>query len=150
MALMTRPRLKQINVIPDFKMELIFINDAVFTVDFKPFFNENIGLAPLKDPDEFAKATIITGEGWTVEWLDRDIQIGADTLWLDAQAQNATDENTRLFAVWRAKYGLGLKQASEALGLTPRTISAYSNGARPVPRTVALACKGWEAMKLAA
>lgn len=38
-------------------------------------------------PKAFAKATIIEGEGWTVEWTALDIQIGADTLWLDAEAQ---------------------------------------------------------------
>ena len=66
-------------------------------------------------------------------------------LWLDAQAQNAPDENTRAFIQWRARHGLSLRQAAEALGMTPRTMSAYGTGARPVPRYVVLACKGWEA-----
>jgi len=79
-----------------------------------------------------------------VEWPDLDIQIGADTLWLDAQAQNAADENTRIFARWRARHGLSLKDAAAALGITPRTISAYGTCKRPVPRYIALACKGWE------
>jgi DNA-binding XRE family transcriptional regulator len=65
--------------------------------------------------------------------------------WLDAQAQNAPDENTRLFAQWRARHGLSLTEAAKALGMTPRTMSAYGSGSRPVPRYIALACKGWEA-----
>ena len=73
-----------------------------------------------------------------------DIQIGADTLWLDAQAQNTTDYNARIFARWRARNGLTLAAAAQALEMTPRTMSAYGTGARPVPRYVALACKGWE------
>jgi len=36
-------------------------------------------------------------------------------------------------------------QAAQALGMTPRTISAYGSGKRPVPRYIALAVKGWEA-----
>lgn len=72
---------------------------------------------------------------------------GADTLWLDAQAQNAADENTRIFAQWRARYGLSLSQAAQALGMTARTMSAYGTGARPVPRYIALACKGWEVVQ---
>jgi Protein of unknown function (DUF2442) len=150
MAHMTRPRLLSVETFDDFKMKLLFINGSVFTIDFKQFFTESPGLAPLRDPVEFAKATVIAGEGWTVEWVDRDIQIGADTLWLDAQAQNAPDEYTRFFAGWRTRYGLGLKQAAEALGVTPRTISAYSSGARPIPKTVQLACIGWETLKKAA
>jgi hypothetical protein len=79
------------------------------------------------------------------EWPDLDIQIGADTLWLDAQAQNASDENTRIFAKWRAKHGLSLKEAALALGITPRTISVYATCKPPIPRYIVfLACKGWE------
>ncbi|MBC7962362.1 MAG: DUF2442 domain-containing protein [Steroidobacteraceae bacterium] len=149
MAHMTRPRLQQVEPLADYKMKLVFRNNAVFTVDFIPFFAENPGLIRLRDAAEFAKA-VVDEWGWTVEWLDLDIQIGADTLWMDAQAQNAPDENTRFFAGWRARYGLSLKQAAEAIGVTPRTISAYSSGARPIPKTVKLACIGWEALKKAA
>ena len=92
----------------------------------------------------FMGACIGEDAGWAVEWPELDIQIGADTLWLDAQAQNAADENTRIFAQWRARHGLSLSQAAQALGMTSRTISAYGTGARPVPRYIALACKGWE------
>jgi hypothetical protein len=146
MAHMTRPRLQQVEPLADFTMKLTFRNGSNFIVDFKPFFAESPGLDPLRDPAVFANAVTISGEGWTVEWPDCDIQIGADTLWMDAQAQNAPDESTRFFTGWRARYGLGLKQAAEALGLTPRTISAYSSGSRPIPKTVHLACIGWEAM----
>lgn len=56
-------------------------------VDFKPLFDESPGLAPLRNPEDFSKA-IVDEKGCSVEWPDLDIQIGADTLWLDAQAQN--------------------------------------------------------------
>ncbi|SDW84179.1 hypothetical protein [Thiocapsa roseopersicina] len=61
------------------------------------------------------------------------------------QAQQATDENTHAFIQWRSCNGLSLTQAAAALGLTTRTISAYGTGARPVPRYIARACRGWEA-----
>ena len=100
------------------------------TGDFSKF----PGLAPLRDPFAFAKACVIAGKGWAVEWLEQDIQIGADTLRLDAQARNAVDENTRIFTQWRSHNGLPLPQAAKALGMTVRTMSAYGTGARPVPR----------------
>lgn len=145
MARMKRARLSGIEVLPGLKLKLIFVNGEVFTVDFNPLLLESPGLARLQDPALFAGAQLVEGEGWTVEWPDLDIQIGADTLWLDAQAQNASDDNARVFAQWRARHGLSLSQAAQALGLTTRTISAYGTGARPVPRYIALACKGWEA-----
>lgn len=145
MARMKRPRLAGIKVLGQFRMRLTFVGGEVYTLDFQLLFDESPGLARLRDPEAFATAALIEGEGWTVEWPELDIQIGADTLWLDAQAQSAPDENTRVFAQWRARHGLSLSQAAQALGMTPRTISAYGTGARPVPRYIALACKGWEA-----
>ena len=144
MASMKRPRLAQIELLPNYRMRLIFIDESTFIVDFLPLLEESPGLAPLYDKTIFAQASLIESEGWSVEWPTVDIQIGADTLWLDAQAQNAPDENSRIFAQWRARNGLSLTAAAKALGLTPRTISAYGTGERPVPRYIALACKGWE------
>ncbi|MBI4740920.1 MAG: DUF2442 domain-containing protein [Betaproteobacteria bacterium] len=144
MAPMKRPRLQGAEVLAGYRLRLTFIDGSVFTVRFDEFWDESPGLEPLRNPQAFAGA-IIDEDGWQVEWPALDIQVGADTLWLDAQAQNAPDENTRAFAQWRARYGLSLKQAAEALGMTPRTMSSYGTGARPVPRYIALACKGWEA-----
>lgn len=144
MASMKRPRLLAVQALPDYRLRLTFVDSSVYTVSLADEFDKFPGLQPLRDPAAFAKACVIEGEGWTVEWPDHDIQIGADTLWLDAQAQNAEDENTRIFTQWRRQNGLTLPQAAKALGMTARTMSAYGTGARPVPRYVALACKGWE------
>lgn len=148
MAQMKRPRLESIKVLkgkasPSLRLQ--FVDGSTYTVDFAPLLAESKGLKPLKDPAVFARATLLEGEGWAVVWPEQDIQIGADTLWLDAQAQNAPDENTRIFAQWRARNGLSLVNAAEALGMSTRTISAYGSGKRPVPRYMALACKGWSA-----
>lgn len=145
MAIMKRPRLRAVQPLPEYGLRLTFVDGSVHTVSLADGFDRYPGLRPLRDPAAFAKAVLIEGEGWTVEWPELDIQIGADTLWLDAQAQNAPDENSRVFAQWRARNGLSLAAAARALGMTPRTMSAYGTGARPVPRYVALACKGWEA-----
>lgn len=145
MATMRRPRLAAVKALPGHRLRLTFIDGSIYTVALAGEFDKFPGLAPLRDSKAFSKAVVIEGEGWTVEWPALDIQIGADTLWLDAQAQNAPDENTRLFAQWRARHGLSLMEAAKALGMTSRTMSAYGSGSRPVPRYIALACKGWEA-----
>ena len=145
MAQMKRPRLARVEPLAGLQLRLVFVDGSEAVVDFNPLLEESPGLVPLRDEQAFAGATLVAGEGWAVTWPALDIQIGADTLWLDAQAQSATDENSRVFAQWRARNGLSLSAAAKALGMTPRTISAYGTGARPVPRYVALACKGWEA-----
>ncbi len=145
MASMKRPRLTSAEPLTEHRLRLTFIDGSTYTLDFTPLLDASPGLAPLREAAAFAGATVIPGEGWAVVWPDLDIQIGADTLWLDVQAQQAPDENTRTFVQWRSRHGLSLTQAAAALGLTPRTVSAYGTGARPVPRYIALACKGWEA-----
>ena len=145
MATMKRPRLAAVKALSGRRLRLTFVDGSVYTVSLAGEFDKFPALAPLRSAKAFAKAVIVEDEGWTVEWPALDIQIGADTLWLDAQAQNASDENTRLFARWRARHGLSLAEAAKALGMTPRTMSSYGSGSRPVPRYIALACKGWEA-----
>ena len=145
MASMKRPRLTSVVPLRNFRLRLSFVNGTCYDVDFKPLSLESPGLAPLQNARAFSGVSLSDADGWSVEWPKHDVQIGADTLWLDAQAQNAPDENTRIFAQWRARHGLSLNQAATVLGMTPRTMSAYGTGARPVPRYIALACKGWEA-----
>jgi hypothetical protein len=84
--------------------------------------------------------------GHSVVWPG-DIEIGADSLWLDSLTAWGRDD-TRAFLEWRMRNGLSLSAAAEALGLSRRTVAYYSGG-RPVPRSILLACKGWDALKAA-
>jgi len=146
MASMKRPRLKAVEALADCRLELTFINDQRFVIDMSADIRHYPGLAPLQDDQVFMQAQI-GDDGWTIEWLGPDIQLGADTLYLDAQAQAATDENTRIFIGWRARTGLPLALAAEALGVSTRSITRYSNGREATPRTLALACLGWDALQ---
>ncbi|AOV05719.1 helix-turn-helix domain-containing protein [Delftia tsuruhatensis] len=47
-------------------------------------------------------------------------------------------------ATWMARNGLTQTAAAEALGISRRMLLYYLTGEKPVPRTVALACLGWE------
>lgn len=123
---------------------MTFINGNIMTVDKGEAVFAKPGLTPLRDPAAFAKVRLSNSVGWSIEWTDFDIQIGADTLWLEALHQAATDENTRIFLAWRLRNGLSLSEAAQALGMTTRTMSSYGTGTRPVPQHIALACKGWE------
>ena len=81
--------------------------------------------------------------GNSVVWSD-GLEIGADRLWLDTLDALGRGD-ARQFLEWRLANGLSLARAAEALGLARRTVAYYSNGDRPVPKTVLLACKGWDA-----
>lgn len=95
----------------------------------------------LRDADEFLKAEI--GEwGHSIAWPS-GAELSAEMLWLETLSATGHDD-TRAFLEWRLKHGLSLTKAAEALGLSRRMVAYYSNGEKPVPRPVLLACKGWE------
>ena len=81
--------------------------------------------------------------GHSLVWPDGS-EIGADRLWLDTLDALGRGD-ARQFLEWRLANGLSLAKAAAALGLARRTVAYYSNGNRPVPKTVLLACKGWDA-----
>lgn len=140
---MKRPRLASVQALQDYQLALTFIDGQQLTLDLSRDLRAFPGLQPLLESGAFKGATL-GDDGWSVEWPAQDIQIGADTLYLDALAQNAADENTRIFIDWRARTGLSLTQAAEALGVSARSITRYSSGRETVPRSLALACLGWD------
>ena len=146
MLSMKRPRLLAVQAVLPLSLELAFIDGQKLMLDLSSDVQRYPGLRPLLEEDAFAGA-ILGDDGWSVEWPSLDIQIGADTLYLDALAQNAKDENTRIFIEWRARTGLPLNKAAEALGVSTRSISRYSSGREAVPRSLALACLGWDSLQ---
>mgnify|MGYP000176883642 CR=1 FL=1 len=45
---------------------------------------------------------------------------------------------------WRKRHELTQEGTAAALGLSPRMVRYYLQGAKPVPLTVALACLAWD------
>ncbi len=138
----TRPRLITVSPADDYCLNVCFFDGSSGIVNLKDFIFSLPGLVPIRDPVAFSGAVL--GEyGWEAEWPQFDIQIGADTLFADMLDQRSETPADR-FTVWRIRNNLSLSAASRELGVTIRTLSAYGSGARPVPRTVQLACIGWE------
>jgi hypothetical protein len=79
--------------------------------------------------------------GGSVEWFDTEF--GADNLyaWAKEQAGQSSHEQ---FDAWMRRNELSLTTAAEALGLSRRTVSYYRAAQRPIPKTVWLACMGYE------
>lgn len=138
----TRPRLTAVTPAADYCLSVHFADGSSGTVSLKDSIYSLPDLAPLRDPAAFSGA-VLAEYGWEAEWPQFDIQIGADTLFADMLDQRSKTPADR-FTVWRIRNGLSLAAASRELGVTVRTVSAYGTGARPIPRTVQLACIGWE------
>jgi len=99
--------------------------------------------AAIGDATQFAQVSL--GDwGHGVVWPG-GTELGADSLW--AETLTATGRgDARAFLEWRRAHGMSLARAAEALGLSRRTVAYYSNGERPVPKAIQLACKGWDAL----
>ena len=97
--------------------------------------------AALRDSDEFATAKI-TDWGHGVEWRC-GVDLGADSLWLETLTATGRAD-VRRFLEWRLQNGLSLSGAADALGISRRSVAYYSNGDRPIPKAILLACTGWD------
>jgi hypothetical protein len=139
------PRILSVKSVGEFRLRLRFANDRSFAVDlsrdvkrFKPY-------RPLRDQALFARAALGDG-GHSVIWPVGELDMGADTLWQYALEQNGRADAAE-FIRWRWRNRLSLTAAAEGLGLSRRQVAYYASGQHEVPRTVLLACKGWESEK---
>jgi hypothetical protein len=130
---------------PPARLHLRWSDGLEARIDFTHFLKGR-GLKKLRDPKYFSRAKIAEW-GHAVEWPD-GTEFSAENLWLETLSAIGR-EDTRAFLEWRLRQGLSLGKTAEALGLSRRTIAYYSNGERPVPRAILLACKGWEAEQAA-
>jgi hypothetical protein len=125
----------------EFKLRLRWVNGKTISVDLHEPVHRLKGMRSLRDKAMFARAARGEG-GHSVVWPG-EIDMGADRLWEMTLEQNGHLDAVE-FIRWRGRYGLSLSDAAEALGLSRRQVAYYASGERPVPRTVLLACKGWE------
>jgi hypothetical protein len=95
---------------------------------------------PILDPEVFAKVHVAEWGG-RVEWFDTEF--GADNVYAWAKEQAGQTSHEQLDA-WMRRNGLSLTAAAEALGLSRRVISYYRTAQRSIPKTVWLACLGYE------
>lgn len=115
-------------------------NGIATEIDLSPILRDK-PFRGLRDGRKFARARV--GEwGHSVEWPSGQ-GLSAETLWLETLSATG-HQDARTFLEWRLRHGLSLSKAAEALGLSRRMVAYYSNGEKPVPRPILLACRGWE------
>lgn len=138
-------RIREVSPQPPYLLRITWTNGTVSVVDLADPIERLEAYAPLSDPRLFMEASV--GEwGWDVTWPG-DIAMAADRLYQRAREQAGKAFPAGEFRAWMERNGLSLTTAAKALGLTRRTITGYSSGARPIPPLVGLACKGWEELQ---
>jgi DNA-binding XRE family transcriptional regulator len=140
-------RLAAVTVVDGKKLQVTYTDRRTIYLDMDDVIGRYAAFAPLSDPVELA-AVAVADWGWSLEW-QCGATLDADRVFELSLEQAGMMENVE-FRRWQDKNQLSLSEAAEAIGLTRRTVSQYRTGARPVSRTVSLACKGWEVEHLAA
>jgi DNA-binding transcriptional regulator YiaG len=98
---------------------------------------------PLRRSPELFKSVRVGEHGTDVVWTDA-IDMSADTLWRLAQEQTGVVMSPDAFKHWRERKAYTLDAAARALGLSRRMVAYYEQGAKPIPRVVALATRALE------
>ncbi|MDR1934857.1 MAG: DUF2442 domain-containing protein [Candidatus Accumulibacter sp.] len=125
-------------------LRLEFADGQRFELDVAPLIRRYRALFPLADPAVFATAALGEGGGSVVWSRDGDLELAADNL--RARAVEAAGGYSHEFIWnWMARHHLTLDAAAEAIGVSRRMLAYYRSGKKPLPRTVALACRDWEA-----
>ncbi|MDK9722568.1 MAG: DUF2442 domain-containing protein [Rhodospirillales bacterium] len=103
------------------------------------------GLAPLRKAAAFASAKVGEG-GWSVVWKG-GVELDADFLYRLARYQAGDSLTPEAFVSWRERNKLSQAKAALALGISLRMVKYYEDGSYLIPKTVCLACLGYESLQ---
>ena len=137
--------LTAVEALPDYRLRLSYADGQTFEVDLSERIFSSGYLAPLRDETLFAQAKLGFA-GRSVDWIEDELDLGADNLRNLAVEQAGGIGHERIWN-WLHETGLTLEQAADALGISRRMLIYYRDGEKPIPRSIWLACLGWEAVR---
>ena len=122
-------------------LELSYADGEAFKVDIAKVIK---GYPTLKGIRDVFSKVKLGDHGLSLVWNDDDdLELASDNLRARAIEQ-AGEYSHETILNWMAKHNLTLDQAAIELGLSRRMLAYYRSGEKVVPKTVGLACIGWE------
>lgn len=138
-------QLNAVLVLPNQRLRLTYADGKMFEVDLGEWIATSPTLYPLQETALFAQARLGFA-GRSVEWIPDELDLGADNLRNLAIEQAGGIGHERIWN-WLHETGLTLDQAANALGISRRMLIYYRDGEKAIPRSIWLACLGWEAVR---
>jgi len=126
-------------------LTLTFADGASLVVDLAGVINSHPALAALNDEAVFARAHIDALGGYVV-WIEDELEMAADNL-RNLATEQAGGIGPERVLNWMAHHSLTQNRAAQAIGVSRRMLNYYLSGAKPIPKTVWLACLGWETVQ---
>jgi len=99
-------------------------------------------LRPLRGNPALFQRVAVGYLGGSLSW-GGDLEIGADTVEHLALTQRPMPADA--FKSFLKRHRMTLDVAADALGISRRQAAYFASGDKPIPRTVALACRGYDA-----
>ncbi|MCX7162669.1 MAG: DUF2442 domain-containing protein [Rhodocyclales bacterium] len=137
--------LTAVKALPNYRLRLIYADDQTYEVELGDLIRKSKSFAALKDEKLFIKAKKGFA-GRSVDWIEDEFDMGSDNLRNMAVEQAGGIGHERIWT-WLHETGLTLEQAAEALGISRRMLIYYRDGEKPIPRSIWLACLGWQAVR---
>lgn len=119
-------------------------NGAESLVDLSDHLDAYAVFATLRDDDAAFQRVSVGEWGWNAHWTD-EVEVAADTLW-----RLALEQGARWLRSWREANEMTQAEAAASLGLSARMLRYYEAGEHLLPKTVRLACAGFDAQAEAA
>lgn len=131
------PKIQAVNALEPYRLRTTWSTGEVLDVDVSHVLR-GPAFAQIRQADVFSK---VHTDGFSIEWFDTEL--GPDNVYAWAKEQ-AGEVSHEMFGNWMYRNKLSLSGAAEALGISRRMVSYYRTAQKSVPRSIWLACLGWE------
>lgn len=138
-------QLTHVRALPGARLRLEYADGQRFEVDLRAWVEATDALKALKNPALFGTARLGFG-GRSVEWMEDELDLGADNLRNLAIEQAGGIGHERIWN-WLHENRLTLEEGAATLGISRRMLIYYRDGEKPIPRAIWLACLGWDAVR---
>jgi hypothetical protein len=136
--------LKSVHAEQGRSITVVWKNGAETTLDLGDHIKSYAIFKPLQKGDALFKKVRLGEWGWSVHWSD-DMEIPSDLLW-----QLALEQGSAWLRTWRDAHKMTQAEAAKALGVSARMWRYYEAGTHLLPKTVRLACAGFDVQAQAA
>jgi len=128
-------------------LEITWDDGLKSVVDLSPWVDSRAALAVLRQDRALFESVAVGEYGLHLVWGDERADIDTTRIWLLEQEQAGIVLTADAFKRWRSRHAMTMAQAGQALGVSRRMIAYYESGTVFIPKSLGLACKGFDAVK---
>jgi hypothetical protein len=141
------PKIARISDVGNLRFQVVWAEGAragmTEEIDLSRAINSYKIYGPLRQNDKLFKTAHLIDDGTAVAWGKNEIDMSAETIESLAQESMSSED----FATFLARNKLAQAEAARLFGRSRRQIAYYLNPG-PIPRIIALACHGLEALRI--